>query len=91
MKRLAFAVALALLGCGCMRSIHCTVKEGGWDVSYLNVGLKTDISALEVEKTEAGGVRVKIDGVVTDVSTETKEIVASTGALVGSAVSAAIK
>lgn len=81
---LGLTLALALLALtGCMRSIE-VIKEGDdWRASYTSLGLKTDVDSIEVEKKIDGYIRVKVKGLVTDVSEENKKIVDSTGSAVG--------
>ncbi|MBQ4384700.1 MAG: hypothetical protein II823_02105 [Kiritimatiellae bacterium] len=81
---LGLTLALALLALtGCMRSIE-VIKEGDdWRASYTSLGLKTDVDSIEVEKKSDGFIRVKVKGLVTDVSEENKKIVDSSGAAVG--------
>ena len=81
---LGLTLALTLLALtGCMRSIE-VIKEGDdWRASYTSLGLKTDVDSIEVEKKSDGFIKVKVKGLVTDVSEENKKIVDSTGAAVG--------
>ena len=81
---LGLTLALALLALtGCMRSIE-VIKEGDdWRASYTSLGLKTDVDSIEVEKKSDGFIKVKVKGLVTDVSEENKKIVDSSGAAVG--------
>lgn len=81
---LGLTLALTLLALtGCMRSIE-VIKEGdNWRASYTSLGLKTDVDSIEVEKKSDGFIKVKVKGLVTDVSEENKKIVDSTGSAVG--------
>ena len=81
---LGLTLALTLLALtGCMRSIE-VIKEGeDWRASYTSLGLKTDVDSIEVEKKSDGFIKVKVKGLVTDVSEENKKIVDSSGAAVG--------
>lgn len=80
---LLYALLLTLALTGCMRSIE-VIKEGDdWRASYTSLGLKTDVDSIEVEKKSDGFIRVKVKGLVTDVSEENKKIVDSSGAAVG--------
>lgn len=83
---------IALFGCtlglmafaagGCFRSIEL-VKEGDYRLEYTSVGLKTDVSKIEAEKTTNGTIRVLVDGVKTDVSERNREIIEASGTAVG--------
>ena len=76
--------ALALLALtGCMRSIEVIKESDDWRASYTSLGLKTDVDSIEVEKKSDGFIRVKVKGLVTDVSEENKKIVDSSGSAVG--------
>lgn len=78
-----YALLISLALTGCMRSIE-VIKEGDdWRASYTSLGLKTDVDSIEVEKKSDGFIRVKVKGLVTDVSEENKEVVAATGTAVG--------
>lgn len=68
---------------GCMRTIDIVKSDAGWEVHYTNLGLKTDVSSIEAEKTAEGVIKVKVKGLATDVSAENKEIVAAGGTAVG--------
>lgn len=68
---------------GCMRSIDIIKNETGWEVHYSNIGLKTDVSSIEAEKTAEGVIKVKVKGLATDVSAENKQVVAAAGTAVG--------
>ena len=82
-KKLCAVLLVALALTGCMRSIE-VIKEGDdWRASYTSLGLKTDVDSIEVEKKSDGFIRVKVKGLVTDVSEENKKIVDSSGAAVG--------
>lgn len=75
-----FAVSILLTGC--YRSIEL-VREGEYSLTYTAVGLKTDVSKIEAEKTTNGTVRVFIEGVATDVSERNAKIIESSGTAVG--------
>lgn len=75
-----FAVSIFLTGC--YRSIEL-IREGEYSLTYTAVGLKTDVSKIEAEKTTNGTVRVFIEGVATDVSERNAKIVESSGTAVG--------
>ena len=77
-----FAFLAATLLTGCYRSIEL-VREGEYTLSYTAVGLKTDVSKIEAEKTTNGSVRVFIEGVATDVSERNAKIIESSGTAVG--------
>ena len=79
----AAMIAAALVVAGCSRTIDIIVKDGGWEAHYANYGLKTDVSSIEAEKNADGVIKVKVKGLVTDVSAEHKEIVAAGGTAVG--------
>ena len=67
---------------GCYRSIEL-IREGEYSLTYTAVGLKTDVSKIEAEKTTNGTVRVFIEGVATDVSERNAKIIESSGTAVG--------
>ena len=76
--------AVILAATGCCRTIDIVVNgEGAWEAHYANYGLKTDVSSIEAEKTAEGVIKVKVEGLTTDVSAENKEIVAAGGTAVG--------
>ena len=75
-----FAVSILLTGC--YRSIEL-LREGEYSLTYTAVGLKTDVSKIEAEKTTNGLVRVFIEGVSTDVSERNAKIIESSGTAVG--------
>lgn len=75
-----FAVSILLTGC--YRSIEL-VREGEYSLTYTAVGLKTDVSKIEAEKTTNGTVRVFIEGVATDVSERNQGIIESSGTAAG--------
>lgn len=77
------AVVCAAFLAGCMRTIDIVKNDAGWEVHYTNLGLKTDVSSIEAEKTAEGVIKVKVKGLTTDVSAEHKEIVAAGGTAVG--------
>lgn len=83
MKKLFFAFIVAAVVSGCMRSISLTKSGEGYDFEYRNIGLKTDVSHIEIERQTNGVIRCVIDGVQTDVSAENKEIVKAGGAAAG--------
>ena len=72
----------AVAGCG-FRSIELVRTPDGYDLSYLNIGLKTDVEKFEIEKSTNGIVRCVIDGVATDVSAENKRMIEASGTAVG--------
>ena len=80
-KSLALFAALTLLT-GCYRSIEL-IREGEYSLTYTAVGLKTDVSKIEAEKSTNGSVRVFIEGVATDVSERNAAIIESSGTAVG--------
>lgn len=80
-KTAVFALA-ALAFTGCYRSIEL-IREGEYSLTYTAVGLKTDVSKIEAEKTTNGTVRVFIEGVATDVSERNAKIIESSGTAVG--------
>ena len=73
---------LLLILTGCYRSIEL-VREGEYSLTYTAVGLKTDVSKIEAEKTTNGTVRVFIEGVATDVSERNAKIIESSGTAIG--------
>jgi hypothetical protein len=75
-----FAVSILLTGC--YRSIEL-IREGEYSLTYTAVGLKTDVSKIEAEKSTNGTVRVFIEGVATDVSERNAKIIESSGTAVG--------
>jgi uncharacterized protein YceK len=83
MKKLIFAFCVAAVISGCMRSISLTKSGEGYDFEYRNIGLKTDVSRIEVERQTNGVVRCVIDSVQTDISAENKEIIKAGGAAAG--------
>ena len=83
MKKLFFTFIVAAITAGCMRSISLTKSGEGYDFKYRNIGLKTDVSHIEIERQTNGMIRCVIDGVATDVSAENKEIVKASGGAVG--------
>lgn len=83
MKKTVFAFAVAAMAAGCMRSISLVRNNEGYDFTYRNIGLKTDVSHIEVERMTNGVVRCIIDGVATDVSAENKEIIKASGSAIG--------
>ena len=83
MKKIFFALSLATMAAGCMRSISLTKSGEGYDFKYRNIGLKTDVSHIEIERQTNGVIRCVINGVATDVSAENKEVIKASGAAVG--------
>ena len=83
MKKMIFAFIVAAITAGCMRSRSLTKSGEGYDFEYRNIGLKTDVSRIEIERQTNGVIRCVIDGVQTDVSAENKEIIQAGGAAVG--------
>ena len=83
MKKIFFALSLATMAAGCMRSISLVRNNEGYDFEYRNIGLKTDVSHIEIERQTNGVIRCVIDGVQTDVSAENKEIIKAGGAAAG--------
>ena len=79
---IAIAAAAMCAGCG-FRSIELVRTPDGYDLSYLNIGLKTDVEKFEIEKSTNGIVRCVIDGVATDVSAENKRMIEASGTAVG--------
>jgi hypothetical protein len=82
-KKLCAVFLLALALTGCMRSIEVIKQGDDWRASYTSLGLKTDVDSIEVEKKSDGFIKVKVKGLVTDVSEENKKIVDSSGSAVG--------
>lgn len=88
-------VAVLSLVTGCMRSItivrHAGVPstngvtsvDGGWQLDYCALGLKTDVSSIKAKRTTDGGIEVEIDGVATDVSARNAEIIEASGGAAG--------
>lgn len=83
MKKLFFAFIVAAITAGCMRSISLTKSGEGYDFKYRNIGLKTDVSHIEIERQTNGVIRCVINGVQTDVSAENKEIIKAGGSAAG--------
>lgn len=79
---LCLCASVLTLLTGCYRSIEL-VREGEYSLTYTAVGLKTDVSKIEAEKTTNGTVRVFIEGVATDVSERNAKIIESSGTAVG--------
>ena len=67
---------------GCYRAITLT-RLNDYELKYRAVGLKTDVSKIEAEKTTNGTVRVFIEGVATDVSERNAKLIESSGTAVG--------
>lgn len=67
---------------GCYRAITLT-RLNDYELKYRAVGLKTDVSRIEAEKTTNGTVRVYIEGVATDVSERNAKLIESSGTAVG--------
>lgn len=82
MNKLLIITAAAALA-GCLRSIELVRTPDGYDFEYTNIGLKTDVSRIEVEKSTNGTIRCVIDGVATDVSAENKQVIEASGTAVG--------
>lgn len=83
MKILIVIAAVAMCaGCG-IRSIELVRNVDGYDFEYTNIGLKTDVTRIEIEKSTNGTVRCVIDGVATDVSAENKRMIEASGTAVG--------
>ena len=83
MKKLLFVAAVVAFSAGCLRSIELVRTADGYDFEYTNIGLKTDVSRIEVEKSTNGTIRCMIDGVATDVSAENKHLIEASGTAVG--------
>lgn len=79
---IAIAAAAMCAGCG-IRSIELVRNADGYDFEYTNIGLKTDVTRIEIEKSTNGIVRCVIDGVATDVSAENKHMIEASGTAVG--------
>ena len=79
---LCLCASVLILLTGCYRSIEL-VREGEYSLTYTAVGLKTDVSKIEAEKSTNGTVRVFIEGVATDVSERNAKIIESSGTAVG--------
>ena len=79
---LCLCASVLILLTGCYRSIEL-VREGEYSLTYTAVGLKTDVSKIEAEKSTNGTVRVFIEGVATDVSERNSKIIESSGTAVG--------
>ena len=79
---LGLITSTLLLLTGCYRSIEL-IREGEYSLTYTAVGLKTDVSKIEAEKSTNGTVRVLIEGVATDVSERNSKIVESSGTALG--------
>ena len=79
---IAIAAAAMCAGCG-IRSIKLVRNADGYDFEYTNIGLKTDVTRIEIEKSTNGIVRCVIDGVATDVSAENKRMIEASGTAVG--------
>ena len=79
---IAIAAAAMCAGCG-IRSIELVRNADGYDFEYTNIGLKTDVTRIEIEKHTNGTVRCVIDGVATDVSAENKRMIEAGGTAIG--------
>lgn len=79
---IAIAAAAMCAGCG-IRSIELVRNADGYDFEYTNIGLKTDVTRIEIERSTNGIVRCVIDGVATDVSAENKRMIEASGTAVG--------
>ena len=53
---IAIAAAAMCAGCG-IRSIELVRNADGYDFEYTNIGLKTDVTRIEIEKSTNGIVR----------------------------------
>lgn len=89
MRRVLFAALVAGVCGGCMRVLEITRTPDGFEVDYLALGLKTDVSRIEAARETNGTVRVVINGVATDVSARNAGIITAAGAAAGEAVKAA--
>ena len=83
MKKIIFASVIAAAAAGCMRSISLVRNNEEYDFAYRNIGLKTDVSRIEIERQTNGVIRCVINGVATDVSAENKKIIKASGGAVG--------
>ena len=79
----AIALAATLIFDGCYRSIEIIRKGDDYSARYRSVGYRTDVDNIEVEKSPDGNVRVKVNGLKTDVSAENEKIVNASGGAVG--------
>ena len=79
---IVIAAAAMCAGCG-IRSIELVRTPDGYDFEYTNIGLKTDVEKVEIEKGTNGTIRCVIDGVATDVSAENKHMIEASGTAVG--------
>ena len=77
------ALVATLILDGCYRSIEIIRKGDDYSARYRSVGYATDVDAIEVEKSPDGEVRVKVNGLKTDVSEENEKIVNASGGAVG--------
>jgi hypothetical protein len=75
-------ICSTVAGCG-IRSIELVRTADGYDFEYTNIGLKTDVEKVEIEKGTNGTIRCVIDGVATDVSAENKRMIEAGGTAVG--------
>jgi hypothetical protein len=87
---LCLCASVLILLTGCYRSIEL-VREGEYSLTYTAVGLKTDVSKIEAEKSTNGAVRVFIEGVATDVSERNAKIIESSGTAVGNVAKEVVK
>ena len=78
----AVLALVALAFTGCYRAITVT-RFDEYELTYRAVGLKTDVSKIEAEKTTNGTVRVVVEGVATDVSERNAAIIESSGTAAG--------
>ena len=85
---LCLSASVLILLSGCYRSITVS-RIDEWNLTYRSVGLKTDVSKIEAEKTTNGTVRVLVEGVATDVSERNAAIVESSGTAVGNIIEGA--
>lgn len=72
----------AVAGCG-FRSIELVRTPDGYDFAYRNIGLKTDVTRIGIERSTNGTIRCVINGVATDVSAENKRMIEASGIAVG--------
>ena len=85
---LFLSASVLILLSGCYRSITVS-RTDEWNLTYRSVGLKTDVSKIEAEKTTNGTVRVLVEGIATDVSERNAAIVESSGTAVGNIIEGA--
>lgn len=85
---LCLSASVLILLSGCYRSITVS-RTDEWNLTYRSVGLKTDVSKIEAEKTTNGTVRVLVEGIATDVSERNAAIVESSGTAIGNIIEGA--